>query len=232
MTYANFKDMLSSYNNRLAALFVTVGSQDIVLIAMNDARRDAMRRYKFNMTQRQAFVDLSLAPASMLSAFKDLPSGSNTVVVSRLDMLWEYNSASVSSTTRYYPTKALDIRSMTSMKNAIPVQLVRAGNAVGITQQDFAYIQGTDVRHSNLTAPTNYMASVCEFLPDFASGDSPDIFLTYHTDWLKWATLLNLNMWLKDNERFQIDATVLQKSWESVTQFDSAQSIGGPISLD
>lgn len=232
MTVADFKDNVVSYSNRIAALYTTVGSKDIVIQAMNDVRLAAQRRYKFNLAKQWAFAPLSLKPVSLLSDFKTTPGGSTTVVVNRLDSLWEYGTTSVSSTTVYYPTKELDIRSMAELGYAVPARPWPTQGTDVVTMSTFAYKHGTNLYHSNLTTPTSFMASVVGLLPDLVVGDTPDFFLTYFSDWLKFATLMSLNIWLKDSERFQFDAQMMTTLWDSVTQFDSQQQQSGPITLD
>lgn len=233
MTYANFKDMVCSYSNRLAALYATVGSQDVVLIAMNDARRQAQRLYKFNLAKRTAFVKLSLLPQSTLTDFDVDPSGSGAaVIVNRLDELWEYGTTTVASTTVYYPTKQLDTRRRAELTYASPNRTWPATSSAAAITDSFAYTVGTSVYHSNLTTQTWFMAYIVEFLAEHDGGSSEDMFLTYFADWLKWATLANLNYWLKENERVNIDAALVSQLWNSVTQFDSQHEAQGPINLD
>lgn len=233
MTIANFTDLVASYSNRVATLFTTSNAQDVILAAMNDARRQAQRDYRFNMNKRQVFAQLSLKPASFLTDFKADPTGSGAItVVSRLDTVWEYGTQTVASAAQYYPTREIDLRRSAEMSTSVasrpwPWQ----SNDIKATP-DFVYLMGTDLRHSNLTVQTWFMAEATVFLPDLISSDSPDIFLTYFVDWLKFATILNLNIWLKDADRFNIDATIMTKLWSSVTQFDSQQSSPGNISLD
>lgn len=233
MTYANFKDMVCSYSNRIAALYSTVGAQDVVLLAMNDARRQAQRLYKFNLCKRQAFVKVSVLPQSMLTDFDADPSGSGAlVIVNRLDELWEYGTATVAATTCYYPTKQLLIRRRAELEYAAPNPTWPNQHSTSAMTDSFAYSVGTNIYHSNLTVQTWYLAFVVEFLADHAGASVEDIFLTYFTDWLKWATLANLNYWLKENERIQVDAVLVASLWNSVTQFDSQHEAQGPITLD
>lgn len=236
MTYTNFKDLVASYSNRLGALFASVGAQDVVLAAMNDARRDAQRRYVFNHTRRQAFVQLSLAPASFLTDFDADPTGAGAaVVVRRLESLWEYGSTTVGATTRYYPTNPVPIRSMATFGQVLPVRQWPLSASYGqttLTTVNFAYIQGTNVLHSTLSTPAWFLADVYAFLADHDGGASEDWFLTYGLDWLKFATLTNLNTWLKDGEQIAVNAQAMQAAWNSMTNFDAQQTQGGPINLD
>lgn len=223
MLYSVFKDIVASYLNRAAASVVTASATDLILTAMNDARRAAQREYTFEQASRQAFVQLSMIQKSMQTDFKDAPSGSNTVVVKRVDNLWEYSTTTISATTVYYPVKGIPFRRKLALKANVPFD-PRENSLASPTLTDFVYIQGQSIAHTNLTTPTWVMADVIEFLTDHAGGSVEDIFLLYHTDWLKWATLANLNVWLKDTERTQVDQLLLQRTWDTVKQLDSQQA--------
>ena len=229
MTIAEFTDVVASYMNRTSASFATANSQDVILAAMNDARRMAQRDYTFEMNKRMAYVELSLLGKSLLTDFDAAPNDTTTVVVKRVDGFWEYASASVGGTTVYYRTKKLDFRSAATFRNELPV---RPDLTLDETA-DFAYQLGVKVYHSNLTTATGFLADVVEFLPDLAAGGTPDIFLTYHVDWLKFATIANLNTWLKDSERAPLDMNMVARLWETVKQFDAQMGAStGSIDLD
>lgn len=232
MTYANFKDQVVSYMNRAAAAVVTVGAQDLVLAAMNDARRWAQREYTFDGNATQAFVSLSMIPKSMLTDFKTSPALSTTIVAKRVDALYEYSSSTVGVTTVYYPTHQIELRRRNALKAYIPGD----PDATALTSpslRQFAYVQGTNIAHTNLTTATTVMADIVEFMGDHAGGGVEDIFLTYYTDWLKFATLANLNVWLKDSERTAIDQNLVSTLWASVKRHDAQQAAStDDLSLD
>jgi hypothetical protein len=238
MTYANFKTTVLSYLNRAAATF-TSGSLDYVLAAMNDARRAAQRGYTFNLARRPAFVDVSLVGKSLLTDFKSAPSGSTTVVVKQIDDIYEYSSTTVGSTTAYYRTAMIPYRRISQFQLGELPQSTSVDGSIDIADtttdsiSGFCYIQGTTLYHSTLATATWVMCDVVEMIADHDGGSSEDIFLTYFVDWLKYATLLNLNQFLKDSERFPIDAQFMQTLWDSVKQYDAQQSAAsGAISLD
>lgn len=239
MTYANFKTTVLSYTNRASATF-TSGALDYVLIAMNDARRSAQRQYTFNLARRTAFAQVSLAPTSLLTDFDADPTGAGaTVVVKQLDGAYEYASASVSGTTRYYRTNQMILTRHSAFAMEADISPVYFGSTS--TQQpgqlaaakQFIYLQGSNVYHSTLTTPTWYLFDVIEWIADHDGGSGEDIFLTYFVDWLKYATIMNMNQYLKDGERFPIDAQFVASLWESVKQFDAQQGAAtGSIMLD
>lgn len=232
MTYANFKDSVVSYMNRTAAAVVTAGSIDLVLQAMNDARRWAQREYNFEGNATQAFVSLSMVPKSMLTDFKTTPALNTTVVAKRVDALYEYGATTVGATTVYYPTRRIELRRRSAIVPFVPAD-PQATALTSPAQSSFAYVHGVNIAHTNLTTATTVMADIIEFMGDHAGGAVEDIFLIYYTDWLKWATLANLNVWLKDSERTVIDQNLVSTTWASVKRHDAQQSYStDDLSLD
>jgi hypothetical protein len=232
MTYANFKDQVVSYMNRAAAAVVTVGAQDLVLLAMNDVRRQAQRDYTFEGLSTQAFVSLSMVPKSMLTDFKTTPALSTTIVAKRVDALYEYGTATVGATTVYYPTQQIELRRRNALKSHIPSDPTATALSTPALSQ-FAYIQGTTIAHTNLTTATTVLADIIEFMGDHAGASVEDIWLTYYTDWLKWATLAQLNLWLKDKERTPVDLELTGRLWEGVKRHDAQQALSvDDLSLD
>lgn len=238
MTYANFKTAVLSYINRSSTVF-TVSGTDYVLTAMNDARRDAQRRYTFNMLRKQAFAQFSLAPCDMLADFDTTPVSTTAQLVKQVEAVFEYGEASVSGTTRYYRTNRVPFHRQSVFETELPVSSTAFGTALSTSAStlgplgSFIYQQGTSLYHSLLTTPTWFMCDIVAWLDDHDGGASQDIFLTYHTDWLKWATLVNLNAYLKDTEQIQVSARLLSNSWDSVMQYDSQQGASsGALNLD
>jgi len=232
MTYANFKDSVISYLNRSAAVVVTGGNVDLVLLAMNDARRAAQREYSFEMNATQAFVQLSMLGKSLMTDFRTAPSGTTVTMVKRIDALWEYTTTTIASTTVYYPTQSIELRRKHALRDHVPSD-PNAAALTAPTISTFAYLQGQKLFHTNLTTQTWVLADVIEFQGDHKGGTVEDIWLLYFTDWLRMATLASLNLWLKDNERTAIDQALLGGLWQSVKKFDAEQSIStDDLSLD
>jgi hypothetical protein len=224
MTLADFEATVASYMNRPLASW-TVGGLDLILQALNDCRRAAQRDYAFEMFERTAFVQLSTTPANIMTDFKADPSGAGATVQIRIIRgVWEYVMNGVLPSR----TRQLDLRSLSTWRQELPLH-ARRWNDVTVTPssqlssrlQDFAYIQGMNIYHCNLPTPKWHMADVVAWQPDLTVGDDPDIFLTYFSDWLKWATIAQLNGYLKEDQRVQISMTAMAAAWENVKQFDS-----------
>lgn len=242
MTYANFRDAVLSYSNRFAATFTTEGSQDVVLAAMNDARKAAQRLYTFNLNRQPTFCSFSLVGKSLLTDFTTVPNGT-VIAVKQIDGVYEYYSTLVGSTTAYYRTakmkmmrhsafeKELAYSDQTLVNNMRQTYVTPPGQMLR-TPMNFVYLQGVKMYHSQLTTPQSYMCDSVVFLPDHDGGTSQDIFLSYFSDWLKYATIMYLNQFIKDTERIQIDKLFVDGLWESVKQYDSQQAAQGAIDLD
>lgn len=238
MTYANFKDQVLALMNRDATPFTSTGAQDLVLAAMNDARRDAQRKYAFNLNRQPVFADLSLIGKSLLTDFTVTPGGA-AVVVKQVDAVYEYASTTVGATVAYYRTNKVVLLRHSAFQaelNYSAMTLARTQPPYNTgslrTPMSFVYLQGTSLYHSTLQTTQNFFCDAIVMLPNHPGDTSQDVFLTYFVDWLKYATVMKLNLLLKDAERFQIDESVMEDMWNSVKQFDAQQAVQGAIDLD
>ena len=236
MTYANFKQSVLDYVNRTSTVFTSSTSIDYVLQAMNDARRAAQREYTFNLLRRQAFAQVSIAPTSLLTDFDADPTGSGAlVIVKQVDAVFEYGTASVGGASKYYRTNKIPCYRHSQFEVELEYSSTVYGGVatttVGTlaTAKQWVYLQGSNVYHSSLTTAAWLMFDVVEFMADHAGGSSTveDIWLTYFLDWLKYATIMNLNQFLKDTERLPVDNKYYLDLWKSVKQFDSQLSVAG-----
>lgn len=236
LTVADFKKRVAATVNRNASLF-TVDSVDNLLAAMNDARRMAQRRHTFALLKTDAFLATSVAGANWMTGCKTTPDGATAVLMKKIDGVWNYATTTVGATTVYLRTSWIDMGIKGDYRRTLPLydtaQLIITNQPAEQTRRTFAYIDGQMLYITNVTSSTNYLLEGTKFLDDLAVGDTPDIFLTYFTDWLVYATIGALNNYLKDSERFPIDAAVEDRLWQTVVQMDGelAQS-GQAFNLD
>lgn len=237
MTLANFKLMIAAYMNRSSASLTSVNSQDILLESINSARRGAQRDHTFESNRTEdAYLSTSAAGGDWTTGCKTTPGGGTAVLMRRIDEVWNYATATTPST--YYPrTTRVDF----SYSGQFKRELVTVSDNMLVTnpqdyyiQNKFAYAVGTKLYVTTVVDAAVIQKLVgIKWLDDLADGDPADIFLTYYTDWLKWATITQLNVYLKDSERFPVDVNVLARSWESVKQHDgSIANMGESMSLD
>lgn len=236
-TIANFKQQVANMMNRSLASLNAVNSQDMLLMAMNDARMAAQRSHEFELNRTEdAYLSTHLGGASWMTGCKTTPGGSTAVLMKRVDQVWNYSSFAVGATT-YYPRTTripFDYSGRFTRELSIIDQRFNPNQASSVTAMDqFAYAVGDQLFVTTISSATIYKLLGIKFLDDLADGSSPDIFLTYFTDWFRYATIAALNVYLKDSERFPIDTNVLERLWQSVRALDGTiANMGESVNLE
>lgn len=235
MTISDCKKRIAALANRDATLF-TVDSYDNLLAAINDARRWAMRQYDFELLKTDVFLETSAGGANWITGCTDTPGGT-ALTMKRVDGIWNYQQVTIGGSAVYLRTAAIDFGNLSEFKRRLPLfdsTVVPAnGQSSYTTRGQFGYIQGMKLFITNVITPTTYLVSGVQFLADLTNASSPDIFLTYFTDWLVYASLGAMNNFLKDSERFPYDTRIADKLWESVRVMDGQlASLGQSTSLD
>jgi hypothetical protein len=225
-TIANFKAQVANYMNRTATSFTSVNSQDMLLAAMNNARRAAQRDYAFELNRKDAFLTTSIAGANWMTGCKTTPGGATAQLMRRVDSIYLYSTQD----TNYIRTQRIDLGGVGDYKRELPVNMGSVGQLITnptTTQRPFAYLEGQSLKVTTYSTATTFMLNGIAFLDDLADGDNPDIFLTYFTDWFLWATIIQLNLYLKDTERFPVDLPTVDRLWKSVKEFDGQMANAG-----
>lgn len=225
MTIANFKARVYGYINRSASLFTTTesASVDQVLQAMNDARRLAQRAYNFELNRRDVFLSTSEVGANWMTGCVSTPGGATAVLMKRIDSVWNYSTNVVTAGTVYARISRIDMQSAGTFYNEVPVDpgsLTPNNQYLQRSRRKFAYLNGPTLYVTTVDTATPVLLNGISFLDDLTGAESPDIFLTYFTDWFFWATLMQLNQFLKDDQRISIDGPMVARLWETVKQMD------------
>ncbi len=240
MTLANFKTMVASYVNRPD--LTSVNGQDLILLALNDARRQAQRDHMFELNRTEdCFLSTSARGANWMTGCKTTPGGATAIEMVRIDEVWNFATQTVAGGTAYlrtWPTIPFDYsgrfkRDLNWQGYPTNQVVVTGANQAVLNDAKFAYCVGTQLYVTTVMAATNFKLVGIKLLSDLADGDAPDIFLTYYSDWLKVATVQALNFYLKDGERFGIDMNELTRLWTSVKQHDGTiANMGESANLD
>lgn len=239
MTIANFKQQIANMMNRSLTSLTSDNAQDMLLMAMNDARRVAQRSHEFELNRTEdAYLSTHLGGASWMTGCKNYPAGlgSTTVLMKRIDQVWNWSSYVVGSST-YYPRTTrvpFDYSGRFTRELSIIDQRFNPNQSSSVTTIDqFAYAVGDQLFVTTISTATYYKLLGIKFLDDLTGSESPDIFLTYFTDWFRYATIAALNIYLKDSERFPIDANVLERMWQSVKTLDGTiANMGESVNLE
>lgn len=223
--------------NRSLTSLTSVNSQDMVLMAMNDARMAAQRSHEFELNRTEdAYLSTHLGGASWMTGCKTTPGGATAVLMKRVDQVWNYSDYLIGAT-HYYPRTTrvpFDYSGRFNRELSIIDQRFNPNQASSVTTMDqFAYAVGDQLFVTTTSTATIYKLVGIKFLDDLADGSTPDVFLTYFTDWFRYATIAALNIYLKDSERFPIDANVLERLWQSVKTLDGTiANMGESVNLE
>lgn len=236
MTIANFKALVESWLNRTTGSF-TIGTTDCLLAAMNDARRAAQRAHNFELLRTNGcFLATSATGAAWTTGCKTTPGGATAILMKRIDSIWQYATTTIGGSTVYLPTARIRFDTSGDLKRSLPVVdtgYYTVNQQTPFTQDMFGYVIGTNLYVTTVTTSTNLMLFGIQWMDDLTGSESPDIFLTYFTDWFRIATVFFLNTYLKDNERFQIDEVQLAAAFKSMCAMDGdVANMGEVANLD
>lgn len=235
MTIQDFQARLVGFINRDAQIFTQSqgGNLNQVTFAMHDAVRAAQREHTFALNRTDAFLTTSEVGANWMTACKSVPSGTTSVLMKRVDSVWNYSTTSVTAGTVYARTSRIDLDSSGAFKRELPVDSgssVLDGTSLVTTRRKFAYLNGQNLHITTVGTATPVLVNGIKFIDAVTDND---IFLTYFQDWLHWATLIQLNQYLKQDQRINIDLTFVSKLWQSVKEMDGQTANSGDYtSLD
>jgi hypothetical protein len=219
-TITNFKKQVANYMNRTLTTLTSVDSQDMVLAAMNNARRAAQRDYAFELNRKDTFLTTSVAGANWMTGCKTTPGGATAQLMRRIDTVWQYSTDAAGN---YVRSQRIDLGNVNDYRRELPVNMGTVGQLYTnptSTQRPFAYFEGQSLKVTTFSASTTFLLNGIAFLDDFTGSEDPDIFLTYFTDWFLWATIIQMNLYVKDSERFPVDLPTVDRLWKSVKEFD------------
>jgi len=235
MTIANFKARIYGFINRSSTLFTTTegASIDQVTYAMTDAMIAGQREHSFELNRTDAFLSTSEVGANWMTGCKTTPGGATAVLMRRIDSVWNYSTNVVSAGTVYSRTSKIDFGTVGDFKRELPIDggsLTLEQNTLTTARRKFVYLNGQNLHVVTVGTTTPVLVNGIKFL------DTPtdnDVFLTYFSDWYFWATLIQLNQFLKDDQRVNIDLAFVGRLWQSVKELDGQIANSGDIaSLD
>jgi hypothetical protein len=228
MTIQNFKSMIAGYFSREPKDFVK-NSQDLLLQAMNDARRDAQLAHMFELCRTEdAYLTTHVGGADWMSECRALPTDTiaKTISMLRIDEVWNFGSIEVDSVMRYPRSTRVDFSYSGAFKRELPtvddVWVTHDVQENHMTINQFAYCVGTRLFVNRISQPHTYKLVGIRLLEDLSGSEDADIFLTHFTNWFKFATILALNVYLKDSERFPLDSSIATRAFELVKTADGA----------
>jgi hypothetical protein len=210
---------------------------------MNDARRDAQLAHTFELCRTEdAYLITHFGGANWMnectaSPDDDATDPTKTIEMRRVDEVWNFGRQQIGDTMFFPRSTRVDFSYSGQFKRELPtVDGVWVTNDIQenyMTIAQFAYCTGSQLFVNRITQPTTYKLIGIRMLRDLDGSEDADIFLTHFTNWFKFATILALNVYLKDSERFPLDSAVAARAFELVKTADgSIANMGESTNLD
>lgn len=233
MEITEFRKVVAAYLNRDVSEFTT--DTDKVLLAINNAKLHAQRMHSFEFCRIQAGVTVSKTTGGDLSAAVLL--GTATAVdLKQIERAYlQYNGA-----TNYTPINFISQNDMVkrvqrryeaprdSRYNNQPVSdpvgfysLVQQGETIRLYPWN-----DTDMSPTTATVALDavrwllpYAEKVSAVQP--AGTVDTDFLMKYCTDWLLYRSIIELNYFLKEDQRVAISRGTMEVVWQSVLDWDN-----------
>lgn len=196
---------------------------DHLLAAINDARSDAQKRYKFRRLSQDAFIKASIIGTDFQTV-KLTPEDSGTdLVVRNIEKVFTFQTRTIAAGTTYDKMAEVDFRTERQLTNSIPYAGASNTNYERYCGDSCMMLAWTKGDKFFVTSDSDIwlMVEVIRWLPELADGGSEDFFLKYAPEWLLWASMQCLNGYLKEDQRMVISERKLANAWEAFTNFDS-----------
>ena len=239
MTTANFKTRVANYIGRAPSVFVDAATGfDNLLAAINDTRRDAQLMYNWQGLRTPGFININGsagAPWSTPSAaaphygpFHDYAL-SQPMTLKMIDSVWNYTLDTNNVPLR---TNRIDFGTEQQFKHLLPTN-----SGYPFTQnypgnppffyntipsaRMFAYVIGPQF-YVNTSSLLGYPQSTNQFmivglqmLGDLLGTETTDFFLGNYQTWCLLQTVMNLNNYVKEDQRVQVGQKSLSDAWNA-----------------
>ena len=239
MTFGDFKELVAAYAQRDASSFV-VGTTDVLASAINLARRWAEQRRNFNKSKVTALLqNVSVESGKLLSEAVVLGTeGLETPTSVDIKYIHKaYFPITGQAVVQYYPIEVVSreacvetlqrkqLGSTTTFKPAdlvvgrYPVDTVTLGTWRVYQWEQKLWIYPADTTALGATT-IDVALDVTRWMPDYEDDEDTDFFLTDCQNFMLMRSLMQLNLYLKEDSRVQISAKEMQDAWIALRLWD------------
>lgn len=207
MNITEFKQLVAGYANRSVASFVRDDGTDILLIAINEAKREGQLEYDFNATLVDGYITTSVDGAELATTVTTY-GGATTIDVKKLLRVWQCSGT------------GKRIKEIPLQFQSIEARLRPSEEEEAITAKR-AYQRGTKLFVTGYDQ-TTFLVEVVKWMPDYdAVTVTTDFFITRYISWMKLRSLYQLNFYLKEDQRVNITQAALREAWDKVTALEN-----------
>ncbi len=207
LTFALFQEQVAAYTNRAPASYV-VGSNNLLQLAINDAKRDGQLECDFHECRTDAYIVTGPNGAALSTATTGVGGTGTAVRLRKVRKLWSvYNS-----TSRYAP---IPIEDESVLERISPTEY-------DPTSKVRAFFRGKLLVVTGGTNTSNFLIDGFKWMPDYDGSVTSDFFLTDYSSWLLLRSIYCLNLYLKEDQRVPLSMSALMEAWERVLKNENS----------
>jgi len=207
MNITEFKALVAGYANRSVASFVRDDGTDILLIAINEAKREGQLEHDFAATLVDGFITTGVDGAE-LSTTVTTYGGATALDVKKLLRVWQCGGT------------GKRLKEIPLQFQGVESRLRPSEDEEDITAKR-AWQRGTKLFVSGFGV-TTFLIEVAKWMPDYdASVVTTDFFITRYITWMKLRSLYQLNFYLKEDQRVNITQAALREAWDKVMALEN-----------
>ena len=226
MNYGELKATVSAYCSRKPSDFDSYGI-DLLKFAIRNARRWAERTIDFEFSRQPVRLpSVSISTGALLTACVDAAAA--PVLVKSVERAWTADTSYNPQMPLEIMNKAnwdrrmkqrytaniqerIDLRNWTESSFTGPPTLIQQGQRLFLKPSDTTIYNGST---------TNLVLDVVAYLPDYTDDDDTDFLMDHAFDWYVWRCVQELNFFLKEDQRVQINNAIMEMAWLSVRQWN------------
>lgn len=219
MTILQFEEVIKAYITRQGSSLMTGDNQSLLRVAVNNAKIYAQRTVDFNFLKDSVYIDCN-PRGSILTGMK-LESDNSAVKIKNLKKAYKLIPNGQAKIPIKYVSQAYLAEAI--QKRGDLCQVSNEDSRQGLNVFDYAVQHGTSIYQypTPNVSYRLYFDAVIWIAPYAADGDT-DFFLEYCVDFLMYRTLVELNYFIKEDERFDISQQLLTDAWNSMLNWNDS----------
>jgi len=235
MNLGQLKTKVAAYCNRDVASFVVNGF-DVLTDAINQARRWAQLVHDFNYCRARGVFNVSFQTGGDITSLVAVGT-TNPLDVKKIEGAYIQDPNNITYSYSGIPIKIysrwVDKQRQTRLYRGgdpysypngttIPTLIQQPNDVQLIIQNTQAYLTPGVISAYQSLSSLNIILDVIAFQPDLVNDTDQDFFCNYCNPWLTQASINGLNVYLKEDERLQLQAAGLEKMWTAILAWDAA----------
>lgn len=223
MNFGQLKTGIGAFMSRSTNVFVKDGV-DALGNAINFSRKHAERLLDFEFNKDRARLpSVSAQTGALFSQIQDLSGQALNVKgierawtadsnFNRVTPLHIYNSEAYENRQRRRVTLNRETMQPILESDVTEAALVLHGTRL--------YVQPLTVFNNAQTS--NLRLDVVKWMPDYVADGDTDFLMDVGAEWLMYRTILQLNFYLKEDERLKLQVGIVDQAWKTIESWNNS----------